>query len=482
MANEFKHKDPGAELTSAEFIASDGTGHIFDSQAAGDILYASSTTVLTRLAKGADDDLLTLSSGAPAWTSSPTLTALTVDDVTVNGKVITMTGSSGDTAVFTVGTNGTLSLVTTDAAASAADLTLDADGEIVIDAADAAGVIIKINGTAQLSVVDGSITPTTNNDIDLGASSYQFKDGYFDGTLEADAVTIGGTNVVTGSLVTTLGTVSAGVWQGTAIATGYIAADAITGAKIADDAIDSEHYTDGSIDAAHLAADAVTGAKIADNAIDSEHYTDGSIDNAHLADDAVDSDEIAAGAIDTAHIADNQVTAAKIFDLARGSVLVGNSSAATAELTIGSNTYVLTSDGTDIAWAAASSGPSQANQTAIEAETNQDTYIPPDLVRKSPGVAKAYCEIAANGTIVAESYNVNAITDTGSGDRTVVWETDFSGTDYSSLCSLNLDTTDVGLVIMDGANQAAGSHRHICYNSGAGLSDRATTVCAFGDQ
>ena len=49
----------------------------------------------------------------------------------------------------------------------------------------------------------------------------------------------------------------------------FIAADAVTGAKIADDAIDSEHYTDGSIDTAHLAADAVTGAKIADDAIDS---------------------------------------------------------------------------------------------------------------------------------------------------------------------------------------------------------------------
>jgi hypothetical protein len=40
-------------------------------------------------------------------TSLGTLTALTVDDVAVNGKVITMTGSSSDTAVFTAGTNGT---------------------------------------------------------------------------------------------------------------------------------------------------------------------------------------------------------------------------------------------------------------------------------------------------------------------------------------------------------------------------------------
>ena len=69
------------------------------------------------------------------------------------------------------------------------------------------------------------------------------------------------TGNVTGTLqtaaqtnITSVGTIGTGVWQGTAIASGYIAADAITGAKIADDAIDSEHYTDGSIDAAHLAA------------------------------------------------------------------------------------------------------------------------------------------------------------------------------------------------------------------------------------
>jgi hypothetical protein len=267
MANEFKHKDPGTALTQAEFIASDGTGHIFDSQAAGDVLYASSTTVLARLAKATDGNVLELASGLPAWTASPTI---------------------------------------------------------------------------------GSTSWANANHAHAASNS--------------------------GGTLTTLGTVTTGVWQGTAIASGYIAADAITGAKIADDAVDSEHYTDGSIDTAHLAADAVTGAKIADDAIDSEHYTDGSIDNAHLADDAVDSDEIAAGAIDTAHIADNQVTVAKIEDIARGSVIVGNASAATAELTIGSNTYVLTSDGTDIAWAAASAGAvtREGGQTS-EATTTSGT-------------------------------------------------------------------------------------------------------------
>ena len=114
----------------------------------------------------------------------------------------------------------------------------------------------------------------------------------------------------------TVGTIGTGTWNGDAIASAYIAGDAITGAKIADDEIDSEHYADGSID--------------------------------------------------TAHIGNQQVTAAKMFNLARGSILVGNASAATAELTIGSDNYILTSDGTDIAWeAAAAGGVSEANAVAL---------------------------------------------------------------------------------------------------------------------
>jgi hypothetical protein len=117
-----------------------------------------------------------------------------------------------------------------------------------------------------------------------------------------------------------------------------------TGAKIADDSIDSEHYVDGSIDTIHIAsaqvtadkiatsavttakinADAITSAKIADEQIDSEHYVDGSIDTVHIADsqitvakmaaNSVDSDQYVDGSIDTAHIADSQITSAKIVD------------------------------------------------------------------------------------------------------------------------------------------------------------------------
>ena len=60
---------------------------------------------VTDLAAYFDDEITAM----PNLASVGTLTALTVDDVAVDGKVITMTGSSSDTAVFTAGTNGTLS-------------------------------------------------------------------------------------------------------------------------------------------------------------------------------------------------------------------------------------------------------------------------------------------------------------------------------------------------------------------------------------
>ena len=56
------------------------------------------------------------------------------------------------------------------------------------------GFYVEIGGAAveQLRIQDGAIVPVTDNDIDLGTSSLQFKDAYINGTLEADAITIAG--------------------------------------------------------------------------------------------------------------------------------------------------------------------------------------------------------------------------------------------------------------------------------------------------
>ena len=56
------------------------------------------------------------------------------------------------------------------------------------------GFYVQVGGAAveQIRIQDGAIVPVTDNDIDLGTSSLQFKDAYINGTLEADAITIAG--------------------------------------------------------------------------------------------------------------------------------------------------------------------------------------------------------------------------------------------------------------------------------------------------
>ena len=160
---------------------------------------------------------------------------------------------------------------------------------------------------------------------------------------------------------------------GTVITTGDTGT--VSGTMVADNAIDSDHYTDGSIDTAHyaagsvdataLGADAVTAAKIGDDVINSEHYVAGSIDNEHLADDAVNSDELAAGAvdlahmsansvdsdqyvdgsIDTAHIADDAITLAKMASGTDGNIISFDASGNPVAIATGSDGQVLTSTG-----------------------------------------------------------------------------------------------------------------------------------------
>ena len=78
--------------------------------------------------------------------------------------------------------------------------------------------------------------------------------------------------------------------------------------------------------------DTVTGAKIVDNALDSEHYADGSIDTAHIADGAVTAAKIADGTVVAAEIASNAVTTAKIIDDAVTTAKILNANVTTAKI------------------------------------------------------------------------------------------------------------------------------------------------------
>jgi hypothetical protein len=140
MANEFKHKDPGSTLTQTEFIASDGTGHIFDSQAQGDILYATSTTELARLGKDANTTRALTNTGTnnnPAW-----------------AQIALATGVSG---TLPVGNGGS----------GATSLT---DGGVLLGSGTAAVTAMAVLADSEMIVGDGTTDPVAESGATLRTS------------------------------------------------------------------------------------------------------------------------------------------------------------------------------------------------------------------------------------------------------------------------------------------------------------------------
>ena len=71
----------------------------------------------------------------------------------------------------------------------------DANTSITFSGSDV--ITVTTGGETQFTMNNGSIVPTTNNDVDLGTDALEFKDAYFDGTVYADAVDLAGTDLQT---------------------------------------------------------------------------------------------------------------------------------------------------------------------------------------------------------------------------------------------------------------------------------------------
>jgi hypothetical protein len=188
MANELKHDDPGTELTQAEFNA---VGlHVFNSQATGDIAYASSSTQLTRLAKGADNTVLQMTSTIPEW----------VQDVTFQGA----SGSAMIQYWF---------------------------GDAGEDSADKWRVSVADGGTMTYdSYISGSyVTHLTVAPNSTVASSVTTLHGTLTMGSTATLTNAGLVAVTNQSNIAGVGTITSGTWNGTPITHAYIDDDIVSG-------------------------------------------------------------------------------------------------------------------------------------------------------------------------------------------------------------------------------------------------------------
>ena len=90
----------------------------------------------------------------------------------------------------------------------ATDLIIGEDAQTAIDFGTANEIDFKVDNAARLTLTSGALYPVTNNQIDLGTSSLEFKDAYFDGTVTADAFAGPLTGNVTGNVSGTAATVT----------------------------------------------------------------------------------------------------------------------------------------------------------------------------------------------------------------------------------------------------------------------------------
>ena len=182
----------------------------------------------TTIGHTSDTDLLTLTSGVLTVAGELDATSLDIsgdadidgtleaDAITVDGATLTefitdavggMVSSNTETGITVTFEDGDNTLdfalgssQTTISSLLNTSLVVGRDSDNDIDFATDNTILFRTDGADQIKLVNGALAPVTDNDIDLGTSSLEFKDAYFDGTVTADAFAGPLTGDVTGNV------------------------------------------------------------------------------------------------------------------------------------------------------------------------------------------------------------------------------------------------------------------------------------------
>jgi hypothetical protein len=355
MANEFKHKDPCSTLTQAEYIAACGDGHIFACQATGDIVYASSTTVLSKLAKGAANTVLHMGGSCiPAWTASPSVT-----DLTIGGGCITLSAATdidlldnnaSALSFDASGKAGIIDIVTTDCSEGVTmSGTLGVTGVLTatggIELGHASDTTIARSGSGAITVEGNQVYLAGGTDVPVT-----------DGGTGASSLTDGGVLLGSGTSAVTAMAVLADsemiVGDGTTDPVAESGATLRTSIGVGTG--DSPQFT--GIELSHATANTLTASSGVLSIEGNRVFHAGGTD-IPVADGGTGASTFTANGI----LVGNGTSAVAVTAtmVTKGHVMIGDGSGVPSMLGVGSNCQVLTAcsgEGTGVKWAAAGGG------------------------------------------------------------------------------------------------------------------------------
>jgi hypothetical protein len=153
--------------------------------------------------------------GAATFNNNVIIGALLIMPDVTNHKILVSDGTSyqevsmsGDATIANTGAITLAAAQTNITSIYATDLIMGEDSQTAIDFGTANEIDFKINNSTELTLDASALYPVTDAGLDLGTSTLEFKDAFFDGTVTSDAFAGPLTGNVTGDVSGNAGTVT----------------------------------------------------------------------------------------------------------------------------------------------------------------------------------------------------------------------------------------------------------------------------------